>query len=254
MKLISLNIWAGREFDELIKFLRSNADDTDVFCFQEVFDNSAQRKWINEFYRADIFSMIKKELPDHEGYFAPAQDFCDFEGSIDYEISWGIAMFIKKSLKIKKTGDFFIKGHRNSKGEDNKTIPRNLQYVVLTVDGREYTIAHFHGLWNGTGKTDTDERIEQSKKVKSFTDNVENKLILCGDFNLLPDTQSLLLLEEKLINLIKKYGIKTTRSKLYERPGKFADYVLVSQDIKIEKFEVPDVCASDHLPMILQFE
>ena len=49
-----------------------------------------------------------------------------------------------------------------------------------------------HGLWNGKGKTDSLERIEQSRKAKTFLETVNGAKILCGDLNLLPNTHALL--------------------------------------------------------------
>ena len=252
MKLLSLNTWAGKEFDKLIKFISDKSQEIDVFCFQEVFHTLTENKIVNEHYRANLFSELSKILPDHKGYFAPAREGHGFNSPIGFQIAWGLAMFVKRSIEIKETGEVFIRGYKNSKGSDNTTVPRNLQYLLFSNKGKEYTIAHFHGLWNGKGKTDTDERLEQSRKIKNFT-NEKEKLVLCGDFNLLPDTKSLEMLEENLINLIKTHKIKSTRSKLYAKLDKFTDYTLVSKDIKVEKFEVPEVEISDHLPMILDF-
>lgn len=83
--------------------------------------------------------------------------------------------------------------------------------------------------------------------------------VLCGDFNLLPQTKSIAMLEGRMRNLIKEYNIKTTRSKLNPYHGTpteqhFADYVFVSEDIKVLDFKVPEAEVSDHLPMILEFE
>jgi len=251
MKLLSLNTWAGKEFDTLIKYISDHSNNIDVFCFQEVFDTPTSHRIVEEHYRANLFSELKKVLPNHEGYFAPTQDHL----GIDFELYWGVAIFLRKSLKVKEVKDFFIRGHRNSRQEDNykSTMPYNLQYVIIELEGKEYTLAHLHGLWNGGGKTDTDERIEQSKRIKKFTDKNNKKLVVCGDFNLLPETKSLAMLEENLINLIKVNKVMTTRSKLYKKPEKFADYTLVSRDIKVNNFEVPEVEVSDHLPMILDF-
>lgn len=77
--------------------------------------------------------------------------------------------------------------------------------------------------------------------------------IVVGDFNLDPDTKSLGILERNLRNLIKEYDVPTTRSTLYTRKSKFADYVLVSPGVKIIDFHVSNVAVSDHLPMILEF-
>ena len=253
MKLISLNIWAGRVFDPLMKYIAKNAGDTDIFCFQEVFNTPTSRKTVSEHYRANIFSELQQVLPDHTGYFAPAQDGCGMEGPVDFQISWGLALFVKKYLTLNEVGEIFIRGYRNSRGKENTTMPRNLQYATFNVSKTKYTIINFHGLWNGRGKTDTDERLEQSRKVREFLDKVSGKKIFCGDLNLLPDTKSLAMLENSFVNLIKTHGITTTRSSSYQKQDKFADYALVSPDVTVKSFEVPNVEVSDHLPMVLVF-
>lgn len=253
MKLVSLNIWAGREFGPLMKYVLDQSRDTDIFCFQEVFDTPTSRKVVSEHYRANIYSELQKALPNHTGYFAPVQDGCDFNGPVDYSIQWGLAMFVKTSLNVIETGEIYLFGGRNSRKDDISSMPRNLQYVHLGADGQRYTIAHFHGLWNGRGKTDTEDRIQQSKKVKEFLEGVKGKKIVCGDFNLLPDTKSLSIIEDNLVNLIKTGRITSTRSSLYQKSEKHADYTLVSFDVNVESFAVPQIEVSDHLPMELKF-
>lgn len=251
MRLMSLNIWAGREFDALMNYISECRGDIDVFCFQEVFHSPTNVEKVDGGYRGNIFSEIQRVLSNHNGSFAPAQDGWEEKGLGEREISYGLAAFFRNDLNVESIGDFFIRGHRNSK-KDKFTIPRNLQYAVVERDGINYTIAHFHGLWDGGGKGDTSERIEQSRMVRQFADG-KKKLILCGDFNLLPDTESLKILEEGMINLIRNYGIETTRSRLYTKPDRFADYALVSPDVCVQRFEVPYVEASDHLPLVLEF-
>ena len=74
MKLISLNIWGGRMQDNLLEFITSNQD-TDIFCFQEVY-----RKAQNVHTQAeispvlDIYSEIQTKLTNHIGYFRPHVD------------------------------------------------------------------------------------------------------------------------------------------------------------------------------------
>jgi len=79
--------------------------------------------------------------------------------------------------------------------------------------------------------------------------------VLCGDFNLLPDTESLKRLEGiGLRNLIKEYGITSTRTSFYDKPAKFADYALVSEGIEVKDFKILPDEVSDHSPMYLEFE
>jgi endonuclease/exonuclease/phosphatase family metal-dependent hydrolase len=65
-------------------------------------------------------------------------------------------------------------------------------------------------------------------------------------------------MERGMTNLVKTYGIKSTRTSLYREYGKpgasnFADYVIVSPDIKVESFEVLPDLASDHAALRLEF-
>ena len=80
--------------------------------------------------------------------------------------------------------------------------------------------------------------------------------ILCGDFNLLPSTQSLAILTEGLSDMVEKYGLPTTRSKLYKRIdyAPFADYVLTSSGVQDVGFSALEDVVSDHLALQLEFE
>lgn len=55
-------------------------------------------------------------------------------------------------------------------------------------------------------------------------------------------------------NLIKDFGITSTRSSYYKKPVRFADYTFVSEGIKINDFKVLPDEVSDHLAMYLDFE
>lgn len=88
--------------------------------------------------------------------------------------------------------------------------------------------------------------------------NVGSKIIV-GDFNLLPETESLKIIGEGMRNLIGEFNIARTRSNLSPFFGKkefqkFADYTLATPDVKVLDFKVLEVEVSDHLPMILEFD
>lgn len=252
MKVVSLNIWAGRVFDPLMDFVSEQARDTDVFCFQEVFDTPTSIKIVDEHYRTNLFYELRERLPKHTGYFASAAEGYGFVGPVDFPLFWGLAMFLREGLNHSDVGEVYVYGKSNTRTGGANT-PRNLQYVTISQDGVEYTVAHFHGLWNGQGKGDTPKRLVQSRRVRELLDRTNGKKVLCGDFNLLPTTRSLAILEDGLVNLIRTHGITTTRSSFYEKPEKFADYTLVSPDVEVEGFEVPQIEVSDHFHMILKY-
>jgi endonuclease/exonuclease/phosphatase family metal-dependent hydrolase len=253
MKLLSLNIWCGKVYTPLMDYIKEQAKDTDIFCFQEVLDTPTDNTSTRNF-RANIYEELGKILPNHVGYFSSEQEGVDPIGNVNFPITFGKAMFIRKSLDVKNVDDVFVYRRRNGRvNDDNTTHPASLQYAIINKEGTIYTIAHLHGLWNGRGKTDTEDRLEQSRKVKEFLNGAEGKIVFCGDLNLSPDTRSLAMIKKGLIDLIDINGVTTTRSSLYGKPDKFADYTIVSPDVEVKKFNVPSDEISDHLAMILEF-
>lgn len=256
MKLISLNIWGGKVYEPLIKFLESHSDDVDIFCFQEMFHTESDRIE-SRGIRANIYDEIKRALPGHKGYFAPAQDGFDLEGKVDFNISTGNATFVRNTIPVLKSGDVFVYGTRNCVEDfkDKMNFPREVLYVQVQLGNQPVAILNFYGLWDGGGKVDTENRLNQSKNVRRLMESFrDSKIILCGDFNLLPTTRSLAMLGKDMRNLIKEYKVTSTRSNLYTKPEKFADYIIVSPDMKVNDFQVLQDEVSDHLPLLLDFE
>lgn len=245
MKLISLNTWGGIIEDELRDFIKRHSADTDIFCFQEIFDNAINAR-IEVLGNIDInlYKTLTNLLPDHKGFYAPSQ--------VDDE---GLAVFVKPYIKLNEVGDVFVHRYRNAmEGDDGTTIGRNIQFIQFNQNGQEYTVINFHGLWNGGGKKDSPDRIEQSRKIREFMDTkAKGKIVLIGDYNLEPTTESVAILEKDMRNLIKEFGITSTRSHHYTKPVKFADYAIVSNDLTVQKFEVLQDPVSDHLPLLLDF-
>lgn len=82
-------------------------------------------------------------------------------------------------------------------------------------------------------------------------------VIVVGDFNLLPDTSSIKLLNNKLINLVDLYNIKTTRPDFYNKQfdnNIVCDYIFINDKIIVNNFKVINNNISDHLPLLLDFD
>jgi len=253
MKLISLNIWGGIVYEPLMNFIAAQSPAIDIFCFQEIFRTDSDVKTYKG-ARMNIYTEIQNRLPEHQGFFAPAQDGLAQGDLVDFPVSSGLAIFIKKSLTVKKCADIFVVHERNSFQGSGFSLGRNVQYLEFARDGRKCTIANFHGLWDGQPKVDTPDRLQQSHNIKAFLDQIQTPKIICGDFNLLPTTESLRIVKEGLVDLIEKNHISSTRSHYYLKEARFADYAIVSPDIKINEFTVWSDAVSDHLPLYLDFE
>jgi endonuclease/exonuclease/phosphatase family metal-dependent hydrolase len=108
-------------------------------------------------------------------------------------------------------------------------------------------------LWQGSIKTDTEAKIEQSNKILELTEKTNGKKVIIGDFNLLPNTKSIQMIGEEYTDLIKKFDIKSTRSSLYTKTLRYSDYTFTYKEIEVIDFSVPDLNVSDHLPLLLHF-
>lgn len=252
MKLITLNIWGGKVFDPLITFLKRHAIDTDIFCFQEVlFGASAETTPLHK-GRLNIFEEIQKELPEFNSYsFKSPSKY--FQHDFLNGIKMGQAIFLKKPLKNNGYGGFkTYKGDTVNGMEFGGYATGSFQWIELE---NNTIIGNLHGIWQkNSHKLDTPERLEQSKIIKEFLADKSNSQILCGDFNLAPETESLNILETNARDLIAQYKIDSTRSSYYEKSIRFSDYILISPSIEVKNFKVLQDEVSDHLPLMLEFD
>lgn len=248
MKLITLNTWGGVVYEPLLKFIKERSFDIDIFCFQEVFQNVTNPRPSLGKVRPNLFSEIQTIIPDFKGYHAPAQ-----ENDVG-----GLAIFIKKSFTVNKVDHIVVFKELNSvadeKHENYFSMGRDLQCMEFSYEEKIYSILNFHGMWVAKGKIDTEKRLEQSEKIRKIFDESRGARILCGDFNLRPDTKSVDILSEENRNLVKEYDVKSTRSSFYNGKCRFADYIFVSPEIKVKDFEVLKNEVSDHFPLMLEFK
>ena len=261
MKLISLNIWGGRIHKPLLKFIKEQSKNIDIYCFQEVF--KSEKNIFSSEIKTDIFSDIKTVLKDYNAYYAPVVESTNLAERVDFQIFWGQAIFVRKTLKVSSEDNIFIFGKYNqdytllSEVKDKKDyidFPRLMQCVIIRENEKEILITNLHGYWIPDSKLDTPERLKQSDKIIKFLDSKKMPKVLCGDFNLNPGTKSMIKFEKNMTNLVKEYGIKNTRSKLHVRKDKFADYILISPEVSVNEFKLIYKDVSDHLPLYLDFK
>ncbi|MBP9726198.1 MAG: endonuclease/exonuclease/phosphatase family protein [Gammaproteobacteria bacterium] len=241
MKLITLNIWGG-QFKELLTEFFAAHRDVNFFCLQEVNHRALHKSSTDDNpVCLNILDEISAVLPEHNFFFRPTVNN-----------TYGLAMFVKKNIEIVAEGEVII--------HDNPTYPgagpthsRNLQWMQCKDQGKEYCILNIHCLWNGAGKGDSAERIEQSHRAKAFLNSLQVPKILSGDFNLRPDTMSISILEDNMDNLVKRFGIQSTRTSLYPKAERFADYILTSSGVLVNDFKVLPDEVSDHSPLFLDF-
>jgi endonuclease/exonuclease/phosphatase family metal-dependent hydrolase len=210
-------------------------------------------------FRTTLLAELVATLPDFEADFDPivTWDQPAADGSAT-TIPFGLATFSRRTLEIGARRAAQVIDHLDTLDAvpGLHSITRWLQLTEVRRPGSTLLVGNYHGIARPGTKLDNAERIEQSLAIRRLLDAHAGPKILVGDFNLLPETESISLLGDGLRNLVIERQILTTRSRLnpyfgtpQEQPH--ADYAFVSPGLHVLDFRVPNVLISDHLPMIL---
>ncbi len=124
-----------------------------------------------------------------------------------------------------------------------------LSAIINLPDDKKLKIINVHGIWNSTRIGDT-RTVAQSEFIISELLKDEIPTIVAGDFNLLPESPSIKIIENHLTNLSVKYKLKTTRPE----KNLVVDYIFVTDDIHVKDFRIVKTDISDHFPLVLEFE
>jgi endonuclease/exonuclease/phosphatase family metal-dependent hydrolase len=257
MQLLSFNIWGGTQGQVLLDYIKDQAKNTDIFCFQEVFSATEPSPKTSSQAQMYLFEEFSKLLPEFNGIFSERSSGFDFNGPVSFPVKYGLAIFIRKNINI-ISSDATVINCSISEQDDAERITL-AQVINLESAGKNFAVINYHGPAQPGTKLDTQERIDCSQKLKNIWMGFPTDAkILCGDFNLMPETESIKILEGCGKNLIKEFKIENTRNevswKRFNNKQCFADYAFVSSSVKVNSFEVPYNEFSDHLPMVLSFE
>jgi endonuclease/exonuclease/phosphatase family metal-dependent hydrolase len=130
---------------------------------------------------------------------------------------------------------------------------RNLQWAVLHLpDGQKLTVFNHHGHRIHEHKNGNAETMRQCKIIAKEIEKANGSVILCGDFNLVPESKSLKTINDLLTNLTLQVGLKTTRTYLTHKTEP-CDYIFVNKAINVISFQaLPDI-VSDHQALVMDF-
>ncbi len=249
MKLISLNAWGCRVEEPLLEYIQEQSKTVDVFCFQEILKGGVGKTHRDEVRSG--FEDISKILSDYTGYFSEYGEGGYYNESSDsLNFKYGVACFVRTSLKQSFVGGITLYDLERKWSDYSGKFAAGASMAVKVED---YVIENVHGMWQESIKTDTEAKIEQSKKILELANKADGKKVICGDFNMLPDTKSIQMLADEYVDLIKEYKIENTRSSLYPKELRHSDYAFADKSITVNSFLVPDLDISDHLPLLLDF-
>lgn len=260
MLLLSLNVALFETNNEkLYKFLLDQ--NPDIICLQEIaqkLDPNVDPAYLSKNYVDKAAKNLKYS------FFSPNWIIKDFHQKENFDFDFGGFLksgnYIKSKFKIFKKSNIFIT-NKIIKVIDWSSWPEKQSKAVQIVDldlpgSKNLRILNYHGIWTKE-KIGNQNTLSACQKINQIAQEVDYPVIIVGDFNLFPNTESMKVFKDSFVSLVDKYQIQTTRPKINELNNlerNVVDYIFVSQGVKVNSFQVLDTDVSDHLPLILDFD
>jgi endonuclease/exonuclease/phosphatase family metal-dependent hydrolase len=251
LKIIQLNIWGGKFGQQIIDFLQT--EQPDFVCMQEVNDLKGRAGY-------KFFSTLD-EIREGASFTDAFMSAAYSQRYMERELEYGNAILSTLPFTTKQT--VFTRGSYRKNFDvtrDDGNI-RNLQVATVTLgDAAKLHILNHHGHHIMGTKAGDDETLRQMQVIAATIDaittspaTIDDPLILCGDFNLAPDSSSLALLNSQLTNLSIVHGLRRTYNQ-FSSVHEVCDYIFINEHVKPLHFQMSEALISDHKALILEFD
>ncbi len=239
MKILQLNIWGGKLGKQILEVL--NREKPDIVCFQEavVLPHKGELLFTQ-------YGTIQTEAGFVHSYYSPAFGFT----MMNYRADFGNA--IMSNIPFIHTTTVFTRGEYNPALDlvDGDYNMRNLQHVEIEFKGEKLHILNHHGHHVKQHKMGDSETLRQCEEIAEYIKKLDGGIVLTGDFNLAPESESLGKLNAILTNHSMLSGVTTTRT-LFTHKTEVCDYIFTSKNLHTANFKVlPDI-ASDHTALVI---
>jgi endonuclease/exonuclease/phosphatase family metal-dependent hydrolase len=242
VKLIQANVWwGGKLTDALKKFLV--AEDPDILCLQEAANIPGTTGMFLTVQQMQGIGRLDNMA------FAPAVTLNFMHRKVDM----GNAILSKLPIEQSESVYIHLEHNQDFDWDKHDYNVRNFLHGVIVLHNKPTHIITHHGYHIPEHKNGNAETLRQMKELAEYIKKLEGPIILTGDFNLLPHSKSLEIINKELTNLCIVNKVKTTRSNVKTRQ-EVCDYIFVNDQIKVKKFEASDKVVSDHKALILDFD
>lgn len=242
MKILQLNIWGGKLGKQIIDLIER--EKPDVVCLQEAIVLPHEGTLL-----FTQFADIQSETKFEHSYFSPAFGFT----MMNHRADFGNAVMSHTPFVNTKT--VFTGGDYNPTIDlvDGDFNMRNLQHVIIDNGGKKINILNHHGHHIRQHKMGDAETLRQCEMIVEYISKLEGGVVLTGDFNLAPESESLGKLNVILTNHAMESGVTTTRTPLTHKT-EVCDYIFTSKELKTAGFKVLPDLVSDHAALVIEVE
>jgi endonuclease/exonuclease/phosphatase family metal-dependent hydrolase len=242
MKLLQLNAWTLRLSTQITEMIKTETPD--IVTLQEILEPDVTAGLFTSF--SDLLKTVSYE----HRYFSPVYSFRFMSGSVSY----GNATISNLPLRDQET----VFTHLRYKpgyvsGKDDYNI-RNFQHVVAEdKNGKTFHVINHHGYHIPEHKEGNELTLAACQQIFTYVQKLKGPVIITGDFNLEPASESLAVFDGHFRNLTTDFGLTTTRNILTHK-SEICDYVFVNEFVTVNDFHMSDIVASDHQGLVLDFD
>lgn len=229
LQVLSLNMYHGQLRDKLLAYVMGKMYDVSVFCFQETANET--RPLIDDILLDNFVGYHSEKPVKNDPYNA------------------AVSLYVRRDIEVLNMLTIC------SEVEGVGVAKRG---ELVDSQGRQFAITSVYGHPRPNDKLDTPERMRFSKEILSLTKSPLHAEIVVGDFNLMPETESVKMFADNgFRNLIEEFKVPTTRNEIawqkYPPHMKqlYADFAFVRGEGIDCQLTVENVSVSDHLPLVV---
>lgn len=243
MKIMQLNIWAGRMARGLIRYIEK--EQPDVICMQEVFNADFAVPTPDRMF--DIFSRLKEVSGLQYDYFSMRYSV----DVIGRTAPYGNAILSRFPIKSAQTIQIEKNVLEHVTAESDIYNATNLQIVTIDVDGQVWTIANHHG-HHDLDPAGNEESVAAMQRVADSLRDIQGPLVLCGDLNVWPESPAMRVFDGWLDDIVAQSGATSTLARINVDRDVVCDHILVNDNVMVKSFKVDEVIISDHYPLVAE--
>lgn len=239
MKILQLNTWSCNLAPAIVDVL--NREQPDVVCLQEVISAEQTGKVLQS------LEEILEKTPYEYVYYSPLVEFRFMHGTAQR----GNAILSKYPFEFTET--FWTNGEfqENFDYSSGYNAARGVAAAILRTPDGPLNIVTTHGYHVKEHKNGNDQTKAACETILAYCQNLKGPIVLTGDFNLVPKSDSMNVFSEVFRNLCSENNVETTRNHLTAK-SETCDYIL-TKDVDVTSFRVLDDVVSDHRALEITF-